>query len=175
MSCLRFFKCIKFISVADSGCLSRIPDPKQQQKRGVKKNCCHVIFCSHKFHKIENYFIFEMLRKILWANFQRIIELFTQKIVNKLSKIWVWVKKASDPGSGSSTMNFTKKIFFFFNILGIRQSVHEGMCACLCKLTLLGRTPGGRGRGTAASKYPLNTSYTQAESKEKHGVCDPLL
>jgi hypothetical protein len=79
---------------------SRIPDlgsriQKQQQKRGVKKMCCHTIFCSHKFHKIENYFIFEMLKKILWANFQIIIEFFTQKIVNKLSKIWVW-----DPGSG---------------------------------------------------------------------------
>jgi hypothetical protein len=42
-----------------------------------------------------NYFIFEMLKKKIWANFQRIIELFTQKIVSKLSKIWVW-----DPGSG---------------------------------------------------------------------------
>jgi hypothetical protein len=41
-----------------------------------------------------NYFIFEMLRKKIWANFQRIIELFTQKIVTKLSKIWVW-----DPGT----------------------------------------------------------------------------
>jgi hypothetical protein len=30
----------------------------------------------------------------MWANFQRIIELFTQKIVTKPSKIWVW-----DPGS----------------------------------------------------------------------------
>jgi hypothetical protein len=28
-----------------------------------------------------------MLKKKIWANFQRIIELFTQKIVNKLSKI----------------------------------------------------------------------------------------
>ncbi len=28
------------------------------------------------------------------ANIQRIFELFTQKIVNKLSKIWIW-----DPGS----------------------------------------------------------------------------
>jgi hypothetical protein len=36
-----------------------------------------------------------MLKKIILANFQRIIELFTQKIVNKLSKIWV-----GDPGSG---------------------------------------------------------------------------
>jgi hypothetical protein len=36
-----------------------------------------------------------MPKKIIWANFQRIIELFTQKIVTKLSKIWVWV-----PGPG---------------------------------------------------------------------------
>jgi hypothetical protein len=35
-----------------------------------------------------------MLKKKTWANFQRIIELFTQKIVTKLSKIWI-----SDPGS----------------------------------------------------------------------------
>jgi hypothetical protein len=42
-----------------------------------------------------NYFIFEMLKKKIWANFQRIIELFTKKFVTKLSKIWVW-----DPGSG---------------------------------------------------------------------------
>jgi hypothetical protein len=33
-------------------------------------------------------------KKKIWANFQRIIELFTQKIVTKLSKIWLW-----DPGS----------------------------------------------------------------------------
>jgi hypothetical protein len=41
--------------------------------------------------------MFEMLKKIIWANFQRNIELFTQKIVNKLSKIWGWGR---DPGSG---------------------------------------------------------------------------
>jgi hypothetical protein len=89
-------------SVADPGCLFRIPDPNffpsriqtQQQKREVKKNVCHTFFCSHKFHKIENYFSFEVLKKKIWANFQRIIELFTQKIVTKLSKIWLW-----DPGS----------------------------------------------------------------------------
>jgi hypothetical protein len=60
-----------------------------------------------------------MLKKKIWANFQRIIELFTRKIVSKLSKIWVWdpgseirkkpipypgVKKAPDPGSGSATL-----------------------------------------------------------------------
>jgi hypothetical protein len=55
----------------------------------------------------------------MWANFQIIIELFSRKIVTKLSKIWVWdpgseirkkpildpgVKKAPDPGSGSATL-----------------------------------------------------------------------
>jgi hypothetical protein len=41
----------------------RILDPgsriqKQQQKRGVKKISCQTFFCSHKFHKIVNFFIF---------------------------------------------------------------------------------------------------------------------
>jgi len=81
---------------------SRISDPgsrikKQEQKRGVKKKFFHTFLCSHKFHKIENYFSFEVLKKKIWANFQRIIVLFIQKIVTKLSKIWLW-----DPGSGKN-------------------------------------------------------------------------
>jgi hypothetical protein len=36
-----------------------------------------------------------MQKKKIWAKFQRIIEVFTQTIVTKLSKIWVW-----DPRSG---------------------------------------------------------------------------
>jgi hypothetical protein len=48
-------------SVVDPGCLSRIQ--KHQQKRGVKKNVVVIPFCSHKFHKTENYFIFEMPKK----------------------------------------------------------------------------------------------------------------
>ncbi len=67
-----------------------------------------------------------MLKKEIWANIQRIVEHFTQKIVTKLLKIWVWdpgswvrdpgpgknlfripdpgVKKARYPGSGSTTL-----------------------------------------------------------------------
>ncbi len=71
---------------------SRIQKP--QLKEGVKKFCCQTFFCSHKFHKIVNHFIFEMMKEKICANFQRILELSTQKIVTKLSKIWVW-----DPGS----------------------------------------------------------------------------
>jgi hypothetical protein len=45
-----------------------------------------------------------MLQKKIWANFQRIIELFTQKLVTILSRIWVWdpesVIRVRDMGSG---------------------------------------------------------------------------
>ncbi len=122
--------------ISNQGCLSRIPDPdfypsriqKQLQKRGVKKISCYTFFCSHKFHKTENYFIFELLKRKIWASFQRIIPLFTQKIVPKLSKIWVWdpvsgknlfrnpdpgVKKAPNPGSGSATLSVTIDFVFF--------------------------------------------------------------
>jgi hypothetical protein len=62
--------------ISDLG--SRIPDPKTATNERGEKNMLsyRTIFCSHK----------QMLKKIIWANFQR--------IVKKLSKIWV-----SDPGS----------------------------------------------------------------------------
>jgi hypothetical protein len=46
-----------------------------------------------------------MMKEIILANFKRIIELFTPKIVNKLSKIWVWNpgpegSEIRDPRSG---------------------------------------------------------------------------
>ncbi len=73
----------------------------------MKKIWCHTFLGSHKFHKIVHYFSFEVLKKKISANFQRIIELFTPKIGTKLSKVWVWdpgVKKAPDPGSRSTTL-----------------------------------------------------------------------
>ena len=67
-----------FLSIPDLG--SGIQE--QQQKS------CPTFFSSQK------YFIFEHV-KPLWATLQRIIILFTPKIVTKLLKIWVW-----KPGSG---------------------------------------------------------------------------
>jgi hypothetical protein len=67
-----------------------------------------------------------MIKKKIWANFQRILELFTKKIVKKLFKYGLGirdprsgirvrkkpipdpgsrVKKAPDPGSGSATLD----------------------------------------------------------------------
>jgi hypothetical protein len=60
--------------------------------------------------------MFEMLKKKFWANFQRIIELFTQKIVTKLSKIWVW-----DPGSG-----IRKKTYSASRIQGLKKAPDLG-------------------------------------------------
>jgi hypothetical protein len=99
-------------SVADPGCLSRIPDPDfypsripdpgsripdpktATKERGEKKLDVNPFSVATKFNKIVNYFSFEVLNKKIWANFQRIIELFIKKIVKKLFKIWSW-----DPGS----------------------------------------------------------------------------
>ncbi len=74
------------------------PGSKNSNKReGWKKIWCQTFLCSYKFHKILHYFSFEVLKKKIWANYQRIIELFAQKIVIKLSKVWVWY-----PGSGKN-------------------------------------------------------------------------
>jgi hypothetical protein len=95
---------------------------KQQQKRGVKKISCHTCLCSHKFHKIETYFSFEVLKK----------KRLGQKIVTKLSKIWVWdpgVKKASDPGSGSVTLHASSQSErFAISQAGIHHQ--EGAAGC---------------------------------------------
>jgi hypothetical protein len=58
--------------VADPGCLSqirkiihpvsRISDPGSNNRRG--KNMMSYFFCSHKYHKIVNYFIFELVKKM---------------------------------------------------------------------------------------------------------------
>jgi hypothetical protein len=74
---------------------SQIPDPKTAIKERGEKICCHTFFCCHKIKH------FEMLKEKLWADFQRIIELFTQKIITELSKIWVGIRKKPIPDPGS--------------------------------------------------------------------------
>jgi hypothetical protein len=85
--------------ISDPG--SRVPDPKTAMKdRGEKKFVPILFFGAINCTKL-NYFIFEMLKKKNFGQFQRIIELFTQKIVTKHSKIWVWdpCSGIRDPGS----------------------------------------------------------------------------
>jgi hypothetical protein len=79
--------------ILDTG--SRIPDPKTAMKdRGEKKLVVIPFLWGHKFHKFEQIYFLNVEKKKFGPISQRIIELFTQNIVTKLSKIWVW-----DPGS----------------------------------------------------------------------------
>jgi hypothetical protein len=57
-----------FLPISDL--VSRIQKP--QQKKG-EKNLLSYLFCSHKFHKIEKYFIFEMLKKKFGPVFKELL------------------------------------------------------------------------------------------------------
>ncbi len=88
---------------------SRIPDPKKAMKEtGENKFVVKPFFWAINFTS----FIFEMLNKKIWANFQRLIELFTQKLSLSSQKYGFGirdpgVKKAPDPGSGSAALHIT--------------------------------------------------------------------
>jgi hypothetical protein len=73
--------------VADPGCLSgilifthpgsRIPDPKTATKERGEKKFVITFYVATNFTKL--LIILVLLKKKIWANFQRVIELFTQK------------------------------------------------------------------------------------------------
>jgi hypothetical protein len=103
-----------FSSVADPGCLSRIPDPdfypsrisdpgsKNSNKRqGWKNFFVKPYFVATNFTKLNSILFFICWRKKIWPNFPGIIEVFTQKIVTKPSIIWVWDlgSEIRDPGT----------------------------------------------------------------------------
>ncbi len=72
---------------------SQISDPgsKNSYKReGWKKLVVTLFFVATNFTKYKIILFLNCWRKNFWAKFKRIIELFTQKAVTKLSKIWVW-------------------------------------------------------------------------------------
>jgi hypothetical protein len=81
---------------------SRIPDPKTPTKEMDEKKFLSYLFCSHKYHKSENYFIFDEEKNL--GLFTKIKELSNQKIFTNPSKnrfeIWDPEKPISDPGFG---------------------------------------------------------------------------
>ncbi len=91
--CTRTVKVLPVVRIREVYPGSRIQ--KQQQKRGVKKNCCHTIFCSHKFHKIEIILIFNNL-----GQFSRNYRTFNPKHCQKALKNMGLGSGNRDPGSG---------------------------------------------------------------------------
>jgi hypothetical protein len=76
------------ISVADPGCLSRIPDPRSKnsnRREGLKKKLLSYLY--YDYHKIENYLIFELARKNLGQFTKNYRTSYPKKTVIKHSKI----------------------------------------------------------------------------------------
>ncbi len=85
-----------------------IPDPgsriqKQLQKRGVNKFLSN-IFCSHKFHKMYNYFILNCSRKKTEPNFKELGNFLPKKLSLSSQKYEFGIP---DPGSRSATLKLT--------------------------------------------------------------------
>jgi hypothetical protein len=88
---------------------SRIPDSTTVPKEEEEKHLCPTIFCSHKYHKTVNNFIFEQVEKISCQN-PKIYSTFSPKKMSlSYQKYGVGirdpesrVKKA--PGPGSATL-----------------------------------------------------------------------
>jgi hypothetical protein len=83
-------------------CPSRISDPKQQQKRGVKNNLFYrYLFCRQKYHKIDNYFILERAKKKILANFQLKKNYRTKKLSISSQKYSFGIRHSEKANSGS--------------------------------------------------------------------------
>ncbi len=82
---------------------SRIPDPKTATKERGETNLLSHLFCSHRFHKIENYLFFKFWAMGLGSGI-RDPGSGKKPIPDPRSRIWIRVKKAPDPGSGSATL-----------------------------------------------------------------------
>jgi hypothetical protein len=66
---------------------SQIPDPKTAKKERGKKFFCHTCFCgAHKFHKMLNYFIFELLKKKFGPNFKELYNFLPKKMSQSSQK-----------------------------------------------------------------------------------------
>ncbi len=90
-----------------------------------------------------------MLKKKIWANFQRIIELFTKKFVKKLLKIWSW-----DPGSEIRDPGSVKNLFRIPDP-GVKK--HPIPDPGSGSATLVGNNLEIHKRAIASSKSRLNT------------------
>ncbi len=66
----------------------------------MKKLDVKPFYVATKYNKIVNYFNFEVLKKKIWANFQRIIEFFTKKNCQKALQNMVLGSGIRDPRSG---------------------------------------------------------------------------
>jgi hypothetical protein len=90
------------LPIPDPG--SRIPEPKTATKERGEKISCHTFFCSRKFNRIVNYFIFEMLNKKI---FKELLNFLPKKLSQSSQKYGFWIR---DPRSGIRKTYFGSRI-----------------------------------------------------------------
>jgi hypothetical protein len=78
---------------------SRIPDPKTAKKEMGQKKIFSYFFVVTNLTKIEYYFIFEMPKKKIWANFKELLK-FLPKKFSLCSQIYGF--GIQDPRSGKN-------------------------------------------------------------------------
>ncbi len=126
-----------FLPIPDLG--SRIPDlgSKNRNKREGWKKICYTFFCSHKFHKIVNYFIFEMLKKKLSQSSQKYGFGIRKKPILDPGP---GVKKAPDHGSATLLKIFVEdNVGIFLNVEANHtwnNSKAKMYLKCVCKFNL---------------------------------------
>ncbi len=81
---------------------------KRQQKRG-EKICCHTFFCSHKFHKIANYFIFLMMKKKIWPILKKFQNFLPKKLSQSPQKYGLGIRDPEKTYSGSRIPDLGQK------------------------------------------------------------------
>ncbi len=105
-----------FLPIPEPG--SRIPVPKTATKERRKKISSHIFFCSHKFYKIVNYFIIELMKK---QNFGLVFKEFLPKYLSLTLK---------NMGLGSEIRNPEKNLFYVLltYIIYVMQSRRFSQC-----------------------------------------------
>jgi len=119
-------------------------------------------------------------KKKVWANFQRIIELFTQKIIKKLSKIWV-----RDPGSGSEIQGSKRHripdpehCYLYKKIIRIHE--HAGgtrillFYECLPNKSATFYPNSSKNRGCNPYRKRVKVKYTRTSLEDKNVNGNPI-
>ncbi len=71
----------------------RLDSTTATKEEGGVKFCCPTFLCSLKFYKIENYFIFEQAKKIIWEKFTKNYSTFYPKNYQKYG-FWIRDKRS---------------------------------------------------------------------------------
>ncbi len=75
---------------------SRIRSKSSNKREGLEEICCHIFFCRHNNHKIDNYFIFELVQKKNLGQFTK-NNFLPQKLLTSSQKYCFGIRDPEKP------------------------------------------------------------------------------